>query len=76
MVFNTGLFQRNKQTAMNGYFIKNLNNKGEKIFKFRQFTLSGYRAGKKCSLSYLMKIRLVVLLSVPVLQEVFQELLL
>ena len=46
MVFNTGLFQSNKQTAMNGYFIKNLNNKGEKIFKFRQFTLSGYRAGK------------------------------
>ena len=29
MVFNTGLFQSNKQTAMNAYFIKNLK-KGEK----------------------------------------------
>ena len=29
MAFNTGLFQCNKQTAMNAYFIKNLK-KGEK----------------------------------------------
>jgi len=29
MVFNTGLFQSNKQTAINAYFFKNLK-KGEK----------------------------------------------
>ena len=77
MVLNTGLFQSNKQTAMNAYFINNLKKKGEKKdLKFRQFTVSGHRAGKFCSLSYLMKIRLVVLLSVPVLQEVLPEILL
>ncbi len=76
MVFNTGLFQSNKQTAMNADFINNLKKRDKKRSKFRQFTVSGYRAGKFCSLSYLMKIRLVVLLSVPVLQEVFPEILL
>ena len=30
MVFNTGLFQRNKQTAMNEYFIKNLKKRVKK----------------------------------------------
>ena len=76
MEFNTGLFQSNKQTAMNVYFIKNLKKREKKDLKFWQFTVAGYRAGKFCSLSYLMKIRLVVLLSVPVLQEVFPEILL
>ena len=71
MEFNTGLFQCNKQTAMNAYFIKNLKKRVKKNLKFRLFTVSGYRAGKFCSPSYLMKIRLVVLLSVPVLQEIF-----
>ena len=76
MLFNTGLFQSKKQTAMNAYFIKNLKKGRKKDLKFRQFTVFEYRAGKFCSLSYLMKIRLVVLLSVPVLQEVFPEILL
>ncbi len=76
MVFNTGLFQSNKQTAMNSSFIKNLKKREKKDLKFLQFTVSGYRTGKFCSLSYLMKIRLVVLLSVPVLQEVFPGILL
>ena len=76
MVFNTGLFQSNKQIAMNAYFIKNLKKGRKKDLKFRQFTVSGYSAGKFYSLSYLMKIRLVVLLSVPVLREVFPEILL
>ena len=71
MEFNTGLSQSNKQTAMNVYFIKNLKKREKKDLKFRQFTVSLMRATKYCSLSYLMKIRLVVLLSVPVLQEVF-----
>ena len=30
MVFNTRLFQSNKQTVMNAYFIRNLKKKGEK----------------------------------------------
>ena len=76
MVFNTGLFQSNRQTAMNVNFIKNLKKREKKDLKFRQFTVSGYSSGKFCSLSYLMKIRLVVLLSVLVLQEVFPEILL
>ena len=76
MVFNTGLFQSNKQTAMNAYFIKNLKKREKKDLKFRKFTVSVYRAEKFYSLSYLMKIRLVVLLSVLVLQEVFPEILL
>ena len=76
MVFNTGLFQSNKQTAMNTYSIKKLKKRRNKNLKFRQFIVSGYRAMILCSLSYLMKIRLVVLLSVPVLQEVFPEILL
>ena len=76
MEFNTGLFQSNKQTAMNVYFIKNLKKREKKDLKFWQFTVSLVRATKYCSLSYLMKIRLVVLLSVPVLQEVFLEILL
>jgi len=76
MVLNTGLFQSNKQTAMNVYFIKNLKKREKKDLKFWQCTVSLVRATKYCSLSYLMKIRLVVLLSVPVLQEVFPEILL
>ena len=71
MEFNTGLFQSNKQTAMNVYFIKNWKKREKKDLKFWQCTVSLVRATKYCSLSYLMKIRLVVLLSVPVLQEVF-----
>ena len=72
MEFNTGLFQSNKQTAMNVYFIKNFKIREKKDLKFWQCTVSLVGATKKyCSLSYLMKIRLVVLLSVPVLQEVF-----
>ena len=31
MEFNTGLFQSNKQTAMNAYFIKNLKKGRKKI---------------------------------------------
>ena len=46
MVFNTGLFQSNKQTAMNAYFIKNLKKGRKKDLKFRQFTVFEYRAGK------------------------------
>ena len=65
-----------KKTTMNVYFIKNLKKGRKKDLKFRQFTVFEYRAGKFCSLSYLMKIRLVVLLSVLVLQEVFPEILL
>lgn len=38
MVFNTGLFQSNKQTAMNAYFIKNLK-RGRKKSKIP----AGYR---------------------------------
>ena len=76
MVLNAGLFQSNKQTAMSAYFIKNLKKGRKKDLKFRQFTVSGYRAEKLYSLSYQMKIRLVVRLSVPVLQEVFPEILL
>ena len=71
MEFNTGLFQSNKQTAMNVYFIKNLKKREKKDLKFWQCTVSLVSDRKYCSLSYLMKIRLVVLLSVPVLQEVF-----
>ena len=76
MVSNTGLFQSNKHTEMNAYFIMKFKKREKKDLKFRQFTVSGYSSGKFCSLSYLMKIRLVVLLSVPVLQEVFPEILL
>ncbi|GIT04013.1 MAG: hypothetical protein CM1200mP28_12720 [Deltaproteobacteria bacterium] len=75
MVFNTGLFQRNKQTAMNGYFIKNLKKRVKKSLNSGSLSIR-YGAREKCSLSYLMKIRLVVLLSVPVLREVFPEILL
>ena len=54
------------------YILLRIEKKGKKDLKFWQCTVSLVRATKKyCSLSYLMKIRLVVLLSVPVLQEVF-----
>ncbi len=76
MVLNTGLFHSNKQTVMNAFFIKNFKKGRKKDLKFRKFTVPGYSSGKFCSLIYLMKIRLVVLLSVPVLQEVFPEILL
>ena len=73
MVFNTGLFQSNKQTAMNAYFIKNLKRRGKKILNSGSLQYQDIGLKKFCSLSYLMKIRLEVLLSVPVLQEVFPE---
>ena len=76
MAYNAGLLQIKKQTAMNVYFIKNFKKREKKNLKFRQFTVSGYRAERFCSLSYLMKIRLEVLLSVPVLQEEFPKILL
>tara|TARA_B100000029_G_scaffold453029_1_gene478560 strand:+ start:116 stop:274 length:159 start_codon:yes stop_codon:yes gene_type:complete len=37
MVFNTGVFKRNKQTVMNTYFIKNFKKRKKKILNPRSF---------------------------------------